>query len=280
MSLFATLSKLPLLGDFFKREFVPVIRFSGIISDNQKRAGISFERYRKIIDKAFSINGVKTVALVINCPGGTPAQAELIASYIRRLADDKDIEVIAFIEDVAASGGYWLACAADTIYGAQTSICGSIGVISASFGFDEFIKKYGVSRRVYTQGKEKSMLDPFLPEKQTDVKRLKTIQKELHTHFIDWVQSRRGDKLNGTTSSLFEGQIWLSDSAIEKGVIDHIGECQSVLEDKYGQALSRIELQPEKKLFSLPFLTVQSSSLSDDLSETLESRWVWQRFGI
>ena len=278
-------SQVPFIGGFFNHPVVPVIRFSGVLTDSPRRSALSYDRYRKIIDKAFLMPNLKAVAIVLNCPGGTPAQAELIATYIRKKADEKNVSVLAFVEDVAASGGYWLACAADEIYAARSSITGSIGVVSASFGFEDFIAKHDIKRRLYTQGKEKSLLDPFLPEKESDVKRLKTLQKNLHQDFIDWVQSRRGEKLKGNKSNLFEGQIWLSPDALEKGIIDDIGSCDKILEDKFGENVARIDLSAGKKLFAFPsFLSTDKEIRDHDFLEqfisTLEDKAVWSRYGL
>ena len=284
MGLTSSLSQWPLIGGFFNNPVVPVIRFSGIISDTQKRAAISHEKYRTLIDKAFNMPNLKAVGLLINCPGGSPAQTELISSHIRRKATEKNVPVYAFIEDVAASGGYWLACTADEIYSANSAIVGSIGVITSGFGFDKFIKKNDVDRRIYTEGKEKSMLDPFLPEKDADVKRLKAIQKDLHKLFIDWVKSRREDKLKGTKASLFEGQIWTAETAIDKGIIDYIGECDSILEKKFGDKVVRIDLQMNKRLFSLPFgilrTSTQDNNLPEQALELLEEKSLWAKYGF
>ena len=185
-----TLGNLPLIGGLLKpKPRVSVIRLSGVIADSGPgRGGISHHRYEKSIFYAFEEFDLQAVLLVINSPGGSPAQSSLIGDQIRRLSEEKEVPVYAFVEDVAASGGYWLACAADEIYANETSIVGSIGVISASFGFKDVIEKYGIERRVHTSGKNKSFMDPFKDEKPADVKRLKGIQWELHETFIGWVK--------------------------------------------------------------------------------------------
>lgn len=284
MSMYKILSKIPVVGETFKRPIVPVIRLSGIINDSPRRGAIYHNRFRDVIDKAFDMPFLHAVALVINCPGGTPAQAELIGNHIRRRADENNIPVLAFIEDVAASGGYWLACAADEIYGAKSSITGSIGVISAGFGLDEFIKEYKIKRRVYTQGKEKAMLDPFQPEKESDVKRLTSLQKDLHAHFIEWVKSRRGDKLEGTKSSLFEGQIWTAQPAVDIGIMDGIGECDTVLKEKFGDDVRRIDLEAEKRLFPLPIPGFGRQQIAGELPRQIidvaEEKSLWAQYGL
>jgi signal peptide peptidase SppA len=277
------MESLPLIGKFFKRgPKIPVIRLAGVIADaTMKRGGISHARTSKLIDKAFAMEKAPAVALIINSPGGAPAQSQLIGGMIRRLADEKQISVIAFVEDVAASGGYWLACAADQIYAQETSIVGSIGVISAGFGFEDFIDRHGIKRRLHTSGREKSMLDPFLPEKPEDVSRLKDIQQDMHRHFIDWVKSRRGSRLNGRDDELFEGRFWLGSTALDMGLIDAIGDVSSVLKEKYGQDIRLVDLSPDKKLFPfLPRGLTKIENWADDLLAAIEDRSIWSRFGL
>lgn len=283
------LSNLPLVGPLFGKLLkrgpkIPVLRLSGIIADSSmKRGGLSYVRLSKLIDRAFSIPKAPAVALVINSPGGAPAQSQLIASLIRAKAEEKNIPVLAFVEDVAASGGYWLACAADDIYVQDTSIVGSIGVISASFGLENFIDKHGIKRRLYTAGREKSMLDPFLPEKPADVARLKEIQQQIHTHFIDWVKDRRGGKLNGTDEELFEGRFWTGSAALDMGIADTLGSVHITMREKYGADVRFIELSPDKK-FGLPFPLsrgkIGPENWADDLLESVEDRSIWARFGF
>ncbi len=281
------LAGVPVIGSLLEpKPKVAVIRLSGVIADtHMRKQGISHARFDKIIEEAFETYKLKAVALVINSPGGSPAQSELLGKHIRRLADEKEIPVYAFIEDVAASGGYWLACAADTIYAAETSITGSIGVISASFGFEELIEHYNVKRRVYTSGKDKSFLDPFLAEKPGDVKRLKSIQADLHESFKDWVRICRGDRLKGEDKEIFEGQFWLSGKAQELGIIDEIGDVRSVTKEKFGEHVKLIEFGPEKGFLSglIGAEMAQkslSSSLPDDLLETLEKQAIYGRYGL
>lgn len=276
----AKAQKIPLIGRFFdKRPKVAVLRLSGVIRDGGRKPSISHTRYAEVIDKAFD-KADKAVALVINCPGGTPAQTSLIASHIRRKAEEKEIPVLAFVEDVAASGGYWLACAADEIYAQPTSIIGSVGVVTASFGFDELIKNYGVERRVYTAGDEKAFLDPFLPEDEKDVKRLKTLQKDMHEEFKSWVKQRRGERLNGTDKTLFEGQFWTAGTAIEKGFADETGDVYTTCYEKFGKDIKFADFSPDKKLLPslLPF--TGQINLADDLAGTIADRTFWSRFGL
>lgn len=276
--------KLPVIRKVFdKRPEVVTLRLSGVIADQGKRGGgktISHHAYAEAIDKAFERKDAKAVALIINSPGGSPAQSSLIASHIRRLAEKEEKKVYAFVEDVAASGGYWLACAADEIYAQPASITGSIGVISAGFGFQDFIAKHGVERRVYTSGKDKSFMDPFSEEKPEDLKRIQAVQKEIHKLFIDWVKERRGAKLNGTDKTLFEGQFWTAVPAMEKGLIDGIGDVMSVLQEVYGEKLRLKDVSPGKGFLPLPFLSGRIDHSADDMIYAYTQKQARARFGI
>ena len=243
------LSQFPLMNKIIQvKEKVAVVRLSGVIADQSKKGTISFHRYAPLIEKAFNIPEVKEVALVINSPGGSPAQCSLLSTIIRNLSDEKEIPVTAFVEDVAASGGYWLACAADRIYVQPSSIIGSIGVIAAMFGFDKTIKRYEVERRVYTAGAHKSFMDPFQPEDEQAVERLKEMQKDIHNNFIEWVKVRRNNKLNGTDESLFEGQVFVGASGIDKGLADEVGDVWSIMRAKHGNKVKIINIEPDKSL--------------------------------
>ena len=276
------ISNLPVVGGIFKpKPKVSVIRFSGVIADaGMKRAGISFHKFRPILEAAFDVFDLKAVMLVINSPGGSPAQSALIADHIRRLAEEKEVPVYAFIEDVAASGGYWLACAADEIYGNAASISGSIGVISAGFGFKELIERYGVERRVYTAGKDKAFLDPFVDEKPGDVKRLQALQTDLHDLFKDWVRERRGERLVAADKEVFEGQFWTSAQAEALGIIDGIGEARSFAKEMFGEEIRFEEFIPDKRFIPSLLGADAKAGLADNIAETFESRSFWQRFGL
>ncbi len=273
---------LPVIGAILKpKPKVAIIRMSGVIADaGMKRGGLSHHRYRDYIEDAFDVFDLKAVALIINSPGGSPAQSQLIGDHIRRLADEKEVPVYAFIEDVAASGGYWLACAADEIYGVSSSLVGSIGVISAGFGFKDLIEKYGVERRVHASGKDKAFLDPFAEEKPADIKRLKNLQADLHEIFKDWVRERRGERLIGDDKDIFEGQFWAADEAIQLGIIDGIGEARSFAREKFGEDIRFAEFGPEKKIVSSLIGLDTKSSLAEDIGETLETKAAWGRFGV
>src|SRR5262249_3637182 len=204
---------------------VPVVRLSGVIAASGLlgNRGLSIESAAPLLRRAFDMRGAKAVALEINSPGGSPVQSALIGQRIRLLAEEKGLKVIAFVEDVAASGGYWLACAADEIIVDPHSIVGSIGVISAGFGFHDLIGRIGIERRLHTSGERKSMLDPFRPEKPEDVERLSSLQAEIHDGFKDWVRERRSGKLRADDATLFSGEFWDGRRGLELGLVDERG---------------------------------------------------------
>ncbi|MBX2833339.1 MAG: S49 family peptidase [Micavibrio sp.] len=276
------LGEAPVIGGIFKpKPTVAVVRLAGVIADaNMKRGGISHARFEQALQDAFEVHDLKALALIINSPGGSPAQSQMIGDHIRRLAEDKEIPVYAFVEDVAASGGYWLACAADEIYTQSTSIVGSIGVISASFGFQDLINKYGVERRIHTSGKDKSFLDPFRPESEEDVERLKSIQSDMHEIFIDWVKERRSGKLKGEDSELFEGAFWTGESALGLGLVDDFGEMRSHCKDKFGEKIKFKEFTPDKGFVASILRPDAKLGLSQEAMETLETKSVWARYGL
>ena len=266
---------------FKKKIIIPHVRLTGIIgSVGRFRQGMDLANQQLILKKAFSIKKAKTVAISINSPGGSPVQSHLIYSYIRQLAKKNNKQVIIFAEDVAASGGYFIACAGDEIYANSSSIIGSIGVISASFGFKELIKKIGVQRRVYTAGKNKSTLDPFMDEKQEDVDRLKKIQLDLHADFIKIVKESRGSKLKDPEkNNIFTGEFWAGSEALKLGLIDGIGNAEQVLKEKFGDKAIIKKFEKPKG-----FLAKKLSSSIDDQIENIfnaiEQRALWQRFGL
>lgn len=279
------LCDLPLIRDQVEaKPKVAVIRMAGVIADSShvRRAGINFDKFKKPVDKAFDISGLSAVALVINSPGGAPAQCSLIASHIRALADKKDIPVYAFAEDVAASGGYWLACAGDEIYAQNTSIVGSIGVYSAGFGFEDFIKRHEIKRRVYTAGRDKSFLDPFKPEKSEDLSRLKQLQGDMHDDFKSWVNERRAGKLNGEDSELMEGAFWTGRRAEELGLIDGIGSLETVMKEKLGEDTRFIDIVAEKKslLSMLPMMGEAKGDIMMDALDAVDVKTYWSRYGL
>ena len=266
------------LSFFRKSQNVSSISLSGIIAPNMgRRKGLNLYELDKVIEQAFSVKNLKAVVLQINSPGGSPVQSEMISKRIRDLSEDKNIPVLAFVEDVAASGGYWLACAADEIFASKASIIGSIGVVSSGFGFDKAIKKIGVDRRLYTSGENKAILDPFLPENKDDIKRLKDIQKELHNQFISFVKTRRGSKISDKNKDLFSGAFWSGEKSLEIGLIDGFGEMKSVIKQRFGEKVKIKEFAPKKKLFGLSNLF---SGALDIFINKIEERISFKKFGL
>ncbi len=269
---------------------VPVVRLYGAIGiSSPLRPGLTYASVTGSLEKAFSVSGAVAVALAINSPGGSPVQSNLIFKRVRQLAEEKDIPVYAFAEDVAASGGYMLALAADEIYADPSSIVGSIGVVSAMFGFDKLIEKIGVERRVHTAGKSKSILDPFQPEKAADVRRLKELQGDIHETFKDMVRTRREGRLTGKEDDLFTGAFWTGGRALELGLIDGIGDLRGVLTEKFGDKVKlKLVTQPRSLLRRvLPVSGIGAGKdirlmdgWADELLGALEARAIWTRFGL
>jgi serine protease SohB len=274
----------------FRRDIpvVPVVRISGVIGVvTPLRPGVLLSTVARTLERAFETPRARAVAVVINSPGGSPSQSHLIYRRIRQLADEKKIPVLAFVEDVGASGGYMLACAADEIICDQYSIVGSIGVVGGTFGFTGLMDKLGIERRLYTSGDRKVMLDPFLPEKPDDVKRIKAIQKDIHEHFIGLVKARRGGKLSGSDKSLFSGEFWTAEKAIELGLADRIGDLRSTLRERFGEKVYTPLISAERSLFGrrLPGVNLADAiarqpGLADDLISALEVRAMWSRYGL
>ena len=252
---------------------VAVIRLSGMIG-GQASASLNDVTLAPVIEKAFSKGKPVAVALAINSPGGSPVQSALIAARIRRLADEKKIPVYAFVEDVAASGGYWLAVVADEIYADPSSVVGSIGVISASFGLDKFIANYGVERRVHTAGESKSMLDPFRPEDPQDVARLEKLLEDIHQNFKDHVTARRGSKL-AQDQNLFTGEIWLGKQAVDLGLIDGIGHLRDVMKQRFGKKVRFREHRAKRGLLSR-----FGAQMVQEAVFGIEERASYARFGL
>src|SRR6202521_1729072 len=218
---------------------VPVVRLSGVIGlSTPLKPGLTLANVARPLERAFGMRKARAIALLINSPGGSPVQSHLIYRRIRQLAAEKNVRVIAFAEDVAASGGYMIACAADEIICDPSSIVGSIGVVGGSFGFAKLIDKLGIERRLYTSGEHKAMLDPFLPENPQDVDRLKAVQREIHEGFIELVKQSRGARLKGPEQSLFSGEYWTGTKAIAFGLADAIGDLRSTLRERFGADVS------------------------------------------
>ncbi|MEM8626552.1 MAG: S49 family peptidase [Pseudomonadota bacterium] len=282
---------------FRKRPTIPVIRLSGVIAAGSMRSGISIGSAAPLIEKAFKAMGKeKTVAVVINSPGGSPVQSNLVMRRIRALADEKDAKVLVFVEDVAASGGYFIAIAGDEIFADPSSVVGSIGVISAQFGLQEAIAKLGIERRVYTAGESKSMLDPFKEAQSDDIARLRDILEEIHTVFIDTVKERRGDKLIGADSELFEGQVWVGRHAVTAGLIDGLSDVRTELRRRFGKKVRMQVIGRRQSLFSrqqpgvaMPWdaasvgtdgLGAAAARFAPALLDALEDHTQYQRFGV
>ena len=264
---------------FKKKNIIGHIKLNGVIGNVGKfKQGIDFAGQEEIIKKAFSLKKAKVVAITINSPGGSPVQSHLIYKFIRAQAKKNKKKVMVFAEDVAASGGYLIACAGDEIYANSSSIIGSIGVIYSSFGFTELIKKIGVERRVHTAGKNKSSLDPFQEEKSEDIERLKNIQLDLHKDFIKVVEESRGVKLKMDGIELFSGEFWAGSKAKELGLIDGLGNANEILKEKFGEDVVIKKFEKPKGWFSKKF----SSSINqvDQLANILEERSIWQRYGF
>ena len=268
-----------------KKPVVPVVRLGGVIaaSGSGMRRGISLETVEPQLKKAFSIRRAKAVALIINSPGGSPVQSSLIGRRIRDLAKRADVPVLAFCEDVAASGGYWLAASADEIFADPASIIGSIGVVSAGFGFDKAIKKIGVDRRVHTAGESKMILDPFQPEQTEEVVRLRALQAEIHAQFIAHIENRRGAKLKGDRSELFSGAFWTGETAVKLGLVDAIGEIRQTINSRFGDDTELMMIEPKRKLlpFGLTNLSGQmASGIVNEASDIAIERAYLSRFGL
>ncbi len=289
MDLRSLLARLPITRFKHPPPVVGVLRLSGIIGGfGPLRSGMTLAGLETVIERAFKLPRLEAVALSVNSPGGSPAQSDLICRRIRDLAEEKEVRVFAFCEDVAASGGYWLACAADEIYARETSIVGSIGVISAGFGFPELLQRLGIERRIHTAGDRKSMLDPFQAEKPKDVARLKGIQKDLHDSFQALVRERRGERLKGGDKALFGGEFWTGRKAVELGLIDGIGELRQVMRARYGDkvVLKRVDRAPPwwRRRFGLAGLGPPPRPEPRDwvtgLLAAVEERALWSRFGL
>jgi len=270
---------------------VPVVRLSGTIGAvTPLRPGLSLAGVARLLDKAFATKNAKAVALVINSPGGSPVQSRQIYLRIRQLAAEKKLPVFVFVEDVAASGGYMIACAGDEIFVDPSSIVGSIGVVGGTFGFQELIRKIGVERRLYTAGEHKAMLDPFLPEDPDDVARLKSLQREIHAIFINLVKESRGARLKGAEHVLFSGEYWAGEKSIALGLSDAVGDLRSVLRARYGDKVQMpVIAQPSGMLSNLlgrksgagSQLSVDGlSGLPEQLISALETRALWSKYGF
>jgi len=259
---------------FVKTEpVVAVVRLSGAIG-MPGRGSLNDHALAPVLEKAFKRGKPDAVALEISSPGGSPVQSSLIGARIRRLAEEHDVPVIAFVEDVAASGGYWLAAAADEIFADDSSVIGSIGVISSGFGAHVFLARQGIERRVYTAGNSKSMMDPFQPEKKEDVERLKVLLEDIHANFIDHITTRRGEKLD-SSQDLFAGQVWLARRAVDLGLIDGIGHLRPMMKDRFGDKVRFRRYGMRKSVLSR-----FGTQMAEDAIAGIEERAAYARFGL
>jgi signal peptide peptidase SppA len=271
---------------------VTILRLSGTIgSMGGLRPGLSLEALAGVIERAFAPRPLSAVALAVNSPGGSAVQSALIAGRIRALAEEKKVPVIAFVEDVAASGGYWLASSADEIHADPSSVVGSIGVITAGFGFQELIRRWGVERRLHTAGEYKGMLDPFQPEQPDEVARLKALQADVHNAFMAHVRARRGDRLKADEASLFTGEFWTGRRALELGLVDGLGDLRTVLRGRFGEKVRLVPVRQHRSWLARRLRFGQSnaggqgvaelaSGLAGSLLAAAEERALWARYGL
>nr|WP_295883186.1 S49 family peptidase [uncultured Devosia sp.] len=258
---------------------IPVVRLHGVIAAEQRQGRLNIATVAPLLQRAFSIKAAPAVAIIVNSPGGSPVQSRLIAKRIRDLAEEHHKPVLVFVEDAAASGGYFIAVAGDEIIVDPSSIVGSIGVIMAGFGFVGALEKLGVERRVHTAGNNKSTLDPFLPEKASDIERIKQFETDIHNVFIDVVKSRRGTRLKGADDTLFTGEWWTGMRGVELGLVDAIGDIHETLHTRYGPHLNLKVIEPKRSWFGIPRIGF-AAGLSSDLAATIEDRALWARFGL
>lgn len=266
------------------KEVIAVLRLSGVIGKvSTMQSGLTLESLNELIEKAFKIKKLKALCLIINSPGGSPVQSELIAKRIRDLAKENKIKIYSFIEDMAASGGYWLACSGDWIYASYSSVIGSIGVVSSGFGFHEAINKLGIERRVYTEGKNKAILDPFKPINKEDLKIIKDLQKQVYEHFVEYVKTRRVGKLTQQDEILFNGEFWAGQTALDYGLIDGIGDMYSIMKEKFGDNI-KFQYLCAKQPWLKKKLGMGSKILTDNLANSLidavENKIINDKFDI
>lgn len=259
---------------------IAVVRLDGVIGGlGPGRSGMTIDGLEPVLRRAFELERLKAVALVVNSPGGSPSQSEYIAGRIRQLATEKGVRVLAFCEDVAASGGYWLACAADEIFVANTSVVGSIGVISSSFGLEKVIDRFGIERRVHTAGENKHRLDVFQPEQPEDVAWLEGLQGDIHTAFISWVRRRRGARLAGDDAELFNGDVWVGRRAVDLGLADGVGMLRSVIAERYPDAEIEPIAAPKPLLARLTSSSRLTEGVVTGVIDAAEARAAWSRYG-
>ncbi len=274
--------RLASLAPLRRRPVVPVVRMAGVVGmPKLGRGGLSLAALDRPLRRAFAVRGAVAVALVVDSPGGSAAQASLIAARIRALAAEKELPVLAFVEDIAASGGYWLACAADEIHADPCSILGSIGVISAGFGFAEAIGRLGIERRVHTKGERKAFLDPFREERPEDLAVLDELQEDLYERFKAFVRERRGGRLRIAEEELFSGRVWSGRRAAAFGLVDGLGEMRGILRERYGDELRLRLVNPPRQPWWRGFSPAGAGeALADALLERAEERLLRSRYGL
>jgi len=275
------------MPDWWKRlvgrggPIVPVVRLQGVIASEMRPGRLNIATVDPLLKRAFAVKSAPAVAIVVNSPGGSAVQSRLISKRIRDLADEHDRTVLVFVEDAAASGGYFIAVAGDEVIADPSSIVGSIGVIFSGFGFVEAIDKLGIERRVHTAGRNKSTMDPFLPEKPEDVERIKALELDVHRVFIDWVKARRGDRLRAGDDELFTGEFWSGVRGVSLGLVDALGDLRETLRARYGEDVKLKLIEPRRPWFALPFLGLPArAGLGAELLAALEDRALWSRFGL
>ncbi|HEX3953652.1 MAG TPA: S49 family peptidase [Stellaceae bacterium] len=289
MSLRDLLKQLPIERFRNPPPVVTVVRFDGVIAPRQGRNAVSLASHAAALEKAFAAPELRAVALAINSPGGSPVQSALLYKRIRQLADEKGVPVFAFAEDVAASGGYWLALAGEEIYAEEASLLGSIGVVSSSFGVDRLIERFGIERRLHTAGERKSLLDPFLPEDPADVARLTALQQDIHQSFKEHVRRCRVGKIDPADETLFSGEVLTGRMALARGLIDGIGDLRSVMRARFGDTVRLVPIAAERprrwwlrrlRPLAAGEARMPVADLVADALDWLEARALWARFGL
>ncbi len=276
---------MPISLSFWRRRAptVPLVRLAGVIGMRSRPVGpdsVTATGMLPVLRRAFSARGAKAVALAINSPGGSPVQCGLISREVRHLATKHDLPVLAFVEDIAASGGYWLACAADEIFALSSSVVGSIGVINAGFGFPQLLERFGVERRVYAEGKHKGMMDPFSPVREDDVAILQAVLKDIRTDFLEHVQERRGARLKNDPEQVFSAAVWSGRGALELGLVDELGDIGTVLRERFGDNVRLRDFTPKRRWLRSPLGARGGAELAAGLLDELEERAMYARYGL
>ncbi|MCY3596426.1 MAG: S49 family peptidase [Rhodospirillales bacterium] len=276
---------MPISLSFWRRRTptIPLVRLAGVVGMRTRPVGseaVTATGIFPVLRRAFSARGAKAVALAINSPGGSPVQCGLISREVRHLANKHDLPVLAFVEDIAASGGYWLACAADEIFALSSSVVGSIGVINAGFGFPQLLERFGVERRVYAEGKHKGMMDPFSPVREEDVAVLQAVLKDIRADFLEHVQERRGGRLKNDPERVFSAAVWSGRGALELGLIDELGDMGTVLRERFGDNVRIRDFTPKRRWFRSPLGARAGAEVATGLLDVLEERAMYARYGL